>query len=117
MTDRSVLSTVSMLTMDPADLPIRSDSSESSGTLMQHLPPPGTMLTRAGADGRVHKFQKIGNNGNRLRRPSASNATPTTRPPPTSDARSPMRGRTKVPLGPRERPHDFSKQRYEGALG
>lgn len=77
----------------------------------------------------MRKFQKTGEEGSRLRTTGAANAfTPTTtttattnsstaspapsRPLPSSTSSAPGRGRGKVPLGPRERPHDFSKQRY-----
>jgi dual specificity tyrosine-phosphorylation-regulated kinase 2/3/4 len=58
----------------------------------------------------VRKFQKTTENGSRLRKTSASNAMSAARPPPVMHNPS-LRGRAKVPLGPRERPHDFSKPR------
>ncbi|KAH9866957.1 hypothetical protein IAQ61_007547 [Plenodomus lingam] len=58
------------------------------------------------SEDRVRKFQKTTENGSRLRKTSASNAINASRPPPPA-----LRGgRNKVPLGPRERPQDFSKQ-------
>lgn len=60
-------------------------------------------------------FQTTGRHGSR--KPSASTASSIT-PHPSSAANAAnaanalqLRGRTKAPLGPRERPHDFSKQR------
>ena len=92
------------------------------------------------AEDRVRKFQKTGDEGCRVRSTGAANAfttttpqAPSTAPPPSSSSAAaaaaalppsssrplpssttsaPGRGRGKVPLGPRERPHDFSKQRY-----
>jgi dual specificity tyrosine-phosphorylation-regulated kinase 2/3/4 len=58
----------------------------------------------------VRKFQKTTENGSRLRKTSASDAMSAVRPPPVTSNPS-LRGRAKAPLGPRERPHDFSKPR------
>jgi len=92
-------------TTDTMDLPVRAgsnvsgeESSGSSGKLpcarcvSSHM-----MLTAAPTDDRV-KFQKTTNGERQLRKTSASN-------------NAALRGRSKVPLGPRERPQDFSKPR------
>ncbi|KAF2851826.1 hypothetical protein T440DRAFT_59132 [Plenodomus tracheiphilus IPT5] len=62
------------------------------------------------SEDRVRKFQKTTENGSRLRKTSASNAINASRPPPATNNPA-LRGRNKAPLGPRERPQDFSKQR------
>lgn len=76
----------------------------------------GRPLTEDG----VRKFQKTDEHGSRLRKTSASHAStalhdpnPTTATTTTTTTSTalPLRGRNKGPLGPRERPHDFSKQR------
>jgi dual specificity tyrosine-phosphorylation-regulated kinase 2/3/4 len=69
----------------------------------------------AAAEDRVRKFQKTGDQGSRLRKTSASNAISAARPLPTINNNAAGRGRAKVPLGPRERPQDFTKQRYDAA--
>jgi dual specificity tyrosine-phosphorylation-regulated kinase 2/3/4 len=68
------------------------------------------MLTAAPTEDRVRKFQKTTNGERQLRKTSASNAINAARslPAPNNAA---LRGRSKVPLGPRERPQDFSKPR------
>jgi dual specificity tyrosine-phosphorylation-regulated kinase 2/3/4 len=63
------------------------------------------------AEDRVRKFQKTSDQGSRLRKTSASNAITAARPLPTINNNAAGRGRAKVPLGPRERPQDFNKQR------
>jgi dual specificity tyrosine-phosphorylation-regulated kinase 2/3/4 len=63
------------------------------------------------ADDRVRKFQKTSDQGSRLRKTSASNAITAARPLPAINNNTAGRGRAKVPLGPRERPQDFNKQR------
>jgi dual specificity tyrosine-phosphorylation-regulated kinase 2/3/4 len=64
------------------------------------------------AEDRVRKFQKTSEEGSRLRKASASNALSSSRPLPTPNTTSSAaRARARVPLGPRERPQDFSKQR------
>jgi dual specificity tyrosine-phosphorylation-regulated kinase 2/3/4 len=68
------------------------------------------MLTVLRTEDRVRKFQKTTENGSRLRKTSASNAINAARPPPAPNNAA-LRGRSKVPLGPRERPKDFSKPR------
>ncbi|KAH7380315.1 hypothetical protein DE146DRAFT_761048 [Phaeosphaeria sp. MPI-PUGE-AT-0046c] len=84
--------------MDTLDLQARAGSNvsgeESSGS----------------SEDRVRKFQKTAENGSRLRKVSTSNAIAASRPPPAINNPA-LRGRPKVPLGPRERPHDFSKPR------
>ncbi|KAI4952763.1 hypothetical protein J4E91_003235 [Alternaria rosae] len=67
------------------------------------------------SEDRVRKFQKTGDQGSRLRKTSASNAISAARPLPTINNNAAGRGRAKVPLGPRERPQDFTKQRYDAA--
>lgn len=69
------------------------------------------------AEDRVRKFQKTTDHGSRLRKTSASNAMAATRPPPANNASAALRARHKVPLGPRERPQDFSKPRWVTMLG
>jgi hypothetical protein len=61
---------------------------------------------------RVRKFQRTSDNGSRLRKTSASNAMSATSRPPPAINNPALRGRVKHPLGPRERPQDFSKPRY-----
>ncbi|KAI4660057.1 uncharacterized protein J4E79_005859 [Alternaria viburni] len=63
------------------------------------------------SEDRVRKFQKTGDQGSRLRKTSASNAISAARPLPSINNNAAGRGRAKVPLGPRERPQDFTKQR------
>ena len=112
-------------TMDTMDLPVRSgsnvsgeDSSGSSGVCSE------SKLIRVNAmliptEDRVRKFQRTTDTGSRLRKTSASNAMSAMRPPPVSNNNnnnnnnnSALRGgRNKGPLGPRERPQDFSKPR------
>ncbi|KAJ5058440.1 hypothetical protein J3E72DRAFT_247115 [Bipolaris maydis] len=83
-----------------ADVPERSGSTvsdDSSGS----------------SEDRVRKFQKTGEQGSRLRKTSASNAlgSSSSRPLPNPNMTTAAgRGRARVPLGPRERPQDFSKQ-------
>jgi hypothetical protein len=105
-------------TMDTIDLPARSgsnvsgeESSGSSGTVAVC-----STSTHGNADGaptedRVRKFQRTTDHGSRLRKASASNAMSAARPPPATSNPA-LRGRSKGPLGPRERPQDFSKPRY-----
>ncbi|KAH4986027.1 dual-specificity kinase [Parastagonospora nodorum] len=86
-------------TTDTMDLPARSGSNvsgeESSGS----------------SEDRVRKFQRTTDNGSRLRKTSASNAMSATSRPPPAINNPALRGRVKHPLGPRERPQDFSKPR------
>lgn len=132
-------------TMDTIDLPVRSgsnisgeESSGSSGTLlccgsqvMESTNPsmvatsivsaPSITDSLGPTEDRVRKFQKTTEHGSRLRKASASNAMSAARPPPaannttTTNANSALRARNKVPLGPRERPQDFSKPRSVAA--
>ena len=114
-------------TMTSTNVPERSgstvsdDSSGSSGT-KKHCTGAGALYrghnddddeanNPVSAEDRVRKFQKTGEQGNRLRKTSASNAITSARPLPTINNNVAGRGRAKVPLGPRERPQDFSKQR------
>jgi hypothetical protein len=60
---------------------------------------------------RVRKFQRTADNGSRLRKTSATNAMSAMRPPPVNNNPA-LRGRNKAPLGPRERPQDFSRPRW-----
>ncbi|KAL6708527.1 serine/threonine protein kinase, CMGC, dual-specificity [Coniothyrium glycines] len=62
------------------------------------------------SEGRIRKFHKTSDHGSRLRKTSASNAISAARPQPAANNAG-LRGRPKVPLGPRERPQDFTKQR------
>lgn len=71
---------------------------------------PGESIVDVRAEDRVRKFQRTTDTGNKLRKASASNAS-AMRPPPANN-NSALRGRNKGPLGPRERPQDFSKPRY-----
>ncbi|KAF1833417.1 hypothetical protein BDW02DRAFT_631269 [Decorospora gaudefroyi] len=75
----------------------------SGSTLSEH--------SSGSSEDRVRKFQKTSDQGNRLRKTSASNAITAARPLPTINNNTAGRGRAKVPLGPRERPQDLSKQR------
>ncbi|KAL5119817.1 serine/threonine protein kinase, CMGC, dual-specificity [Pleosporales sp. CAS-2024a] len=86
--------------MDTMHLPARSAShgsgEESSGS----------------SEDRARKFPRTTDSGSRLRKTSASNAmAASSRPPPPPAATAAWRGRAKHPLGPRDRPHDFSKPR------
>lgn len=85
------------------------DSSGSSGMAPPAVHGASSPLTVTAAEDRVRKFQKTAEHGSRLRKTSASNALSARAPPAPSNPA--LRGRNKVPLGPRERPHDFSKQR------
>lgn len=93
---------------------VSEDSSGSSGT-KKHLGAgridATVMLMAPLAEDRVRKFQKTGDQGNRLRKTSASNAITAGRPLPPINHSAAGRGRAKVPLGPREPRQDFSKQR------
>ncbi|KAA8621768.1 hypothetical protein PtrSN002B_001433 [Pyrenophora tritici-repentis] len=106
--------------MTPTNVPERSgstvseDSSGSSGTKKQPASWPRdatVMLMAPLAEDRVRKFQKTGEQGNRLRKTSVSNAITAGRPLPPINHNAAGRGRAKVPLGPREPRQDFSKQR------
>lgn len=67
------------------------------------------------SEDRVRKFQKTTEHGSRLRKTSASNTINSTRAPAATSNNPGLRGRNKVPLGPRERPQDFSKQQRHGS--
>ncbi|KAK1913869.1 hypothetical protein P3342_007114 [Pyrenophora teres f. teres] len=76
--------------MTPTNVPERSGSTvseDSSGS----------------SEDRVRKFQKTGEQGNRLRKTSASNAITAGRPLPPINHNPAGRGRAKVPLGPASR--------------
>ncbi|PZD31840.1 SPS1, serine threonine protein kinase [Pyrenophora tritici-repentis] len=109
----------SIRAMTPTNVPERSgstvseDSSGSSGTKKQPASWPRdatVMLMAPLAEDRVRKFQKTGEQGNRLRKTSVSNAITAGRPLPPINHNAAGRGRAKVPLGPREPRQDFSKQ-------
>ncbi|CAE7033638.1 SPS1 [Pyrenophora teres f. teres] len=90
--------------MTPTNVPERSGSTvseDSSGS----------------SEDRVRKFQKTGEQGNRLRKTSASNAITAGRPLPPINHNPAGRGRAKVPLGPREPRQDFSKQSLASVEG
>ncbi|KAH7385979.1 hypothetical protein BKA66DRAFT_66608 [Pyrenochaeta sp. MPI-SDFR-AT-0127] len=97
-------------TMESMNVPVRSGSNISAED-------------SSGSSDRVRKFQKTSDNGSRLRKTSATNAINAARPLPATSSSSSissssnninnpaLRARAKVPLGPRERPQDFTKQR------
>jgi dual specificity tyrosine-phosphorylation-regulated kinase 2/3/4 len=106
--------------MDTMDLPARSGSNvsgeESSGSSGMYDPCRLINVkygdTNAVAiEDRVRKFQRTTDNGSRLRKTSATNAMSAAARPPPAINNPALRGRAKHPLGPRERPQDFSKPR------